>query len=270
MPPLALTGKPIAITGASSGIGAATALACARAGMPVALLARRADRLDAVARQVADSGGRAVVVAGAVEDPASSLRLLETCADAFGSVYAAFANAGYGQNTQTVAMTDAEVRAMFDVNLHGTLHLLRPAVERFVAAGEGHALLCSSCLSKLGVPHYGCYSATKACQDHWARAMRLELAGTGVLVSSVHPLGVETEFRQAARARAGGEPSPVDLAPRRLMQSAQTVAMAIVRQLRRGRGGEVWTSTAARLGFAAADAFPSLTDALIARRMRGR
>jgi hypothetical protein len=54
------------------------------------------------------------------------------------------------------------------------------------------------------------------------------------------------------------------------MQTPETVAMAIVRHLRRGRGGEVWTSTAARLGFAAADAFPSLTDALIARRMRGR
>lgn len=261
-----LTGKPIVITGASSGIGAATAIACAEAGMPVALLARRADRLDRVAGMIRESGGRAITLAGTVDSPEDCTRLLDSAEEAFGPVFAAFANAGYGVEFETWKQPEAEIRAMFETNFYGSLNLLRPALARFVERGEGHGLLCSSCLSKLAVPYYGCYSATKAAQDHFARAMRHELAPRGVAVSSVHPVGTATEFfdtaaRNSERAR---------LLPRAgSLQPPGKVAGAIVRQLRRGRGGEIWTSPARYL-FGIANVFPGLADRGIRRATRRR
>lgn len=265
MPRVDLTDRVIVITGASSGIGAATAVACAHAGMHTALLARRADRLEEVAERVRAAGRRAIVVAGSVDHPEDNERLLDEAERGLGPVYGAFANAGYGQRAPCSTMTLADVRAMFEVNFYGSLVLAQLAIERMRAHNEGHVLFCSSCLSKLGLPSYGCYSSTKACQDHFGRAMRHELAGTGVLVSTVHPIGTETEFGDAARARSGNQARPKRA---RRVQPAATVAAAVVRQLRRGRGAEVWTSLPAQVAFGFANVFPGLTDRALAARER--
>ena len=264
MPHVDLTDRVIAITGASSGIGAATAIACARAGMHTALLARRADRLELVAQRVRAIGRRAIVVPGSVDMPEDSARLLDAAERELGPVYAAFANAGYGQRTPTIDMPIDDIRRMFEVNFYGSLHLLTPAADRMRARAEGHLLLCSSCLSKLGLPNYGCYSSTKACQDHFGRAWRHELRAQHVLVSTVHPIGTSTEFSEAAR-RASGEPPTVPERPGRHTQPPERVAGAIVRQLRRGRAGEIWTSRPAQLAFGLANVFPGLTDRALAR-----
>jgi short-subunit dehydrogenase len=199
-----LTGKAAAITGASSGIGAALALACVRAGMPVALMARRVDRLEAVRQEIERLGGRAVCVAGSVDSDDDCQRLIDETVRAFGSVYAVVANAGYGEERPSWSMPEDAVRAMFETNFYGSMRVVRPAVERMRSAGGGHAVFVSSCLSKIGVPHYAAYCATKAAQDHFARAMRHELAGDGVAVSSVHPIGTKTEFFDTAAARSAG------------------------------------------------------------------
>ncbi|MFT5424539.1 MAG: short-subunit dehydrogenase [Phycisphaerales bacterium] len=265
-----LAGKPIVITGASSGIGASTALACAVAGMPVAIMARRADRLEAVATHIREvdfpgSAQAAPVLThvGDVNSPDDCLALLDRAEAEFGPVYAAFANAGYGQVRPTWDMPIDEVRAMFETNLYGSLNLLRPALDRFAERGVGHALLCSSCLSKLSIPNYGCYSATKAAQDHFGRAMRIEMKPLGVAVSTVHPIGTRTEFFEIA---AKGSPEPRPLPGERRLQPPKRVADAIVRRLRRNTGGEIWTSTPAQLAFGLANVFPRLTDLALTRR----
>ena len=261
-----LQSKPICITGASSGIGAATALACAQAGMPVALMARRADKLEAVAKHLRKHQHPVLTVPGDVNNPEDSLALLDQAEAEFGPVYAVFANAGYGIETPTWQQSEAEIRAMFETNFYGSLHLVRPALERFVERGTGHAILCSSCLSKLAVPFYGCYSATKAAQDHFARAMRHELAPKGVAVSSVHPIGTATEFFETAATlsdRARLLPQDDNL------QSPTVVANAIVKQLQRGKGGEIWTSPA-RFLFGLANVLPGLADWGIRRKFKQR
>src|SRR4051812_42586613 len=96
MPPIDLSGKSIAITGASSGIGRATALACAAAGMPVALGARRVDKLKAAVDEITAKGGRAIAVPTDVTSPDDCRRLLDTAVAELGPLYAVFANAGYG------------------------------------------------------------------------------------------------------------------------------------------------------------------------------
>jgi short-subunit dehydrogenase len=252
--PIDLRGKPIIITGASSGIGRSTALECARAGMPVLLTARREDRLKDAAERIRAAGGRALALAGDVADPDSCRRAVDACLNDFGSVYSVFANAGYGVERPIHRMTDAEIRAMFEVNFFGTLHSIRPALPHMIAAHAGHLLICSSCLAKFAIPYFGLYSATKAAQNHISRAMSLELKPHGVHVSSVHPIGTRTEFFETAQ-RLSGDQLMLQHTPPLFTQSAERVARAVVRCLRKPKP-EVWTSTLIRLGMAVAMPIP--------------
>ncbi|MEN0021463.1 MAG: SDR family NAD(P)-dependent oxidoreductase [Planctomycetota bacterium] len=258
-----LTGRPIVITGASSGIGRATAFACAQAGMPVTLAARRADRLEAVREQIETLGGRAIAVAADVQHKEDCERLKAEAEAAFGTVYSVFANAGYGFQGAIDATPESELRRIFEVNFWGSLNTILPFVDGMKSAGAGHLLMCSSCLSKLALPYYGAYSATKAAQDHFGRSMRLELRGTGVHVSTVHPVGTRTEFFDVADEQSAGGATLVKNTPDRFMQPPEKVADAIVACLRRPRG-EVWTSFGTRLQMALATLLPGTADRALA------
>ena len=260
--PGALEGLPIAITGASSGIGRATALACARAGMPVALAARRADKLEATAAEIDRAGGRAIVVPTDVTDPEACERLVARTVEDFGSIHAVFANAGYGIEAPAHEIGAERTRAMFETNFYGTMNVVEPAVRRMLDRGRGHVLMCSSCVAKMSLPYFGAYCATKAAQNLVGRAMNLELRPHGVRCSTVHPVGTKTEFFDTARALSDGDGQSLeDHAPEFFMQRADTVAKAIVKCLRRPKP-EVWPSWSrfVRLSMAICVAFPALGD----------
>lgn len=266
MPTIDLAGKPIAITGASSGIGRATAIAAARAGMPVVLGARRLDKLQEVADQITAQGGRAVAHAVDVDDPESSAAFVRRGIEAFGGLYSVFANAGYGLEGSVQHVTDEQLRAIIQTNFWGTLNVIRPALPHLLERRQGHVLICSSCVSKVGLPLHSAYSLTKAMQDHIGRAMRIELLGTGVHVSTVHPIGTLTEFSARTADRSGGVRKALRT-PKSMMQPPELVADRIVRCLRRPIG-EVWTSTTMRLSLGLLTAFPSVGDWYLARRLR--
>lgn len=267
-----LRGKVIAITGASSGIGRATAIACARAGMSVVVHARREDRLIEVVKQIESEGGRAAWCSGDVARTEDNRRLVDFAVSRFGSLYSVFANAGYGLERPVLGYTDEELLAIFQTNFQGTLDLMRLAGRMLLERPRvddqprGHVLVCSSCVSKIGLPQYAAYSASKALQDHFARAMRIELADQGVAVSSVHPIGTRTEFFDVAKDLSGGKRVSIQT-PERFKQPAETVADAVVRCLRRPRG-EVWTSTPMRALLALGTLFPGFADYLLLRRHR--
>ncbi len=265
---VSLAGKPIIITGASSGIGKAAAILCAREGMPVALFARSQDKLEAVKEQIERDGGSAIVVVGAVEDVEANLELIAKAEEAFGDVYGALANAGYGAEVECASMAIEDIRAMFEVNFYGSLNLVQPMVAKFRERGSGHALMVSSVLSKIGLPYYGAYCASKAAQDHFCRGMRREVAGDGVFVSSVHPVGTKTEFFNEAAKRSGGALKLAGSGDR-FMQSPEKVAGVIVKCLRKPRG-EVWTSWPARIGVGASVMMPGVTDWVLGRMMKNR
>lgn len=272
MPRIDLTGKPIAITGASSGIGLATAFACTRAGMPVALAARREDRLRDAVERIRAAGGKAIAVRVDVDSREDCRALVDRTVAEFGSIYAVFANAGYGAYTPIADTPDEDLRAMFETNLWGTLNTIRPALERMRAAPQGatrgHILICSSCLSKLALPFSAAYSATKAAQDHFGRSLRAELAPENIQVSTVHPVGTRTELFETAEQRSRVKRS-VQHGPRGMMQPPERVAEAVVRCLRRPRG-EVWTSLITRLAFAASVAAPGIRDWATRRMFKDR
>jgi short-subunit dehydrogenase len=254
-----LTDKVIIITGASSGIGAATAVECARAGMDVVLNARRADRLASVAEQVRQLGRREVRIVGDVTDAGISERMLDAAETEFGRFDAVFANAGYSRNLMVLDESDEEVRHLFEVNFFAALDLIRTAASRLIDQGRpGHLLMCSSCLSKFALPLHASYSATKACQNAYCSAMRHELRAHGIYVSSVHPITTRTEFFETAAKLSGHDDRTTGLpdhTPGFLVQRPERVARAVVKCLRRPRP-EVWTSLFVRTAAGLMTMFP--------------
>ncbi len=270
-----LANKTIVITGASSGIGAATAIACARAGMDVLLAARRRDRLEAVAAEIAALGRRAEPVSCDIADPASSEQLLDAADRAFGGFHAVFANAGIGLEREMLATPIEEIRRLFEVNFFSGADLLQRAARRLISVGRpGHLLMCSSCVAKFTLPRHGAYSASKAAQAMIARAMRSELAGHAIEVSTVHPVTTTTEFFEVAAGEdrghlRNGVPPHV---PPLFVQRPERIAKAVVRCLRRPHA-EVWTSHIVRLTAGAFTAFPFLQEWVMrneARKYRRR
>ncbi len=263
--PINLTNRPIAITGASSGIGAATALACAAAGMPVALAARRLDRCEELAKQINASGGRAIAVQCDVVNPADCESLVARTIEAFGSIHAIYANAGYGIEGAIHQMPDAELRRIFEVNFFGTMNAIRPAIPHFIKQRSGHVLICSSCLAKISVPFYSAYCATKSAQCMVGRAMKIELRAHGVHVSTVHPIGTRTEFFGNVKSTDGGQPVLASTHDGPFTQSADFVARKTVAALRRPRS-EVWTGFTGlltRLGMAVCMALPGIENPVL-------
>lgn len=268
-----LRGKPIAITGASSGIGRAAAIACAKAGMPVVAGARREDRLRELVREIERGGGRAISVACDVVNPADCERLIAEGEKAFGSLYSVFANAGYGLEREAAELSDAEFREIFETNFWGTVNTVKPAVLRMLAhapdaaASRGHVLICTSAMSKIALPCFAAYSTTKAAQDHYGRALRLELADRGIHVSTVHPISTVSEFSQRTTEHSGG--SRLWHMAQGTKQTAEHVADRIVACLRRPKG-EVWPHLPTRLILGLATAFPALADRGLSRELMRR
>lgn len=266
-----LTGQVAIVTGASSGIGAATAVAMARAGMDVLLAARRQDRLAGVAQVVESLGRRARIVALDVANAGHERQLLDEAERQFGRFDVVFANAGYGLERDVHLTPDADLRAIFEVNFFASVALLRESARRLRAAGRGgHLLMCSSCLSKFSLPGHGAYAASKAAQESICRAMRFELLPHGIEVASVHPITTTTEFFSESAARSGLRGGAVpEHAPRWALQPPERVADAIIDCLRRPRS-EVWTSEIVRLSAALFNACPWLFDLVLRREANRR
>lgn len=264
--PQSLAGLPILITGASSGIGLAAARACAAAGMPVALTARREDRLAAEAQKIVDAGGKAIALRCDVTNADECQIVVARATEALGPLYCVFANAGYGFESPVHTMDDARLRDLLETNFFGSLNIIRPALGGMLERRRGHVMFCSSGLSKISLPNFSAYCASKAMQDHFGRSMRLELDGSGVHVSTIHPVSTETEFSDVVSTLGGGGRRSVRT-PKGMRQTADHVARCIVKCLRSPRG-EVWPAPLARYVLAFATAFPGLADRILANRQR--
>lgn len=259
--------KTIAITGGSSGIGAATALACANAGMDVAICGRREEALMPVAEQVESLGRRCLTLVADVRRDDDVNAFIAATHEAFGRLDVAFANAGYGLYAPVVDCPDADLRDIFETNYYGTIRVVKAAVPLMRAAGRGQILICCSATSEISMPWYGAYSATKAAQDGMAGALRAELEPEGIAVTSVHPTPTRTSFFDNVTDPRGGK-VPFNLNPW-MMQTAETVARKIVAAIRRPRA-EVWPSLGARLGLGLLTAFPGLQVMTVRRMARMR
>ncbi len=179
------------ITGASSGIGAATARAAAEAGYRLALAARSVDKLAALA---ADLGGeeRALAIKCDVTEWADQEAMVAEVLERFGQLDVAFANAGFGAKRGFLSETPEYWRSMVLTNVYGAALTIRATVEALTAS-QGHLLLTGSVAGRRALPG-SLYSATKWAVTAMGEGARQELNGTGVRVTLIEPGAVDTPF----------------------------------------------------------------------------
>jgi NADP-dependent 3-hydroxy acid dehydrogenase YdfG len=190
-----LAGRTAVVTGAASGIGAAIAKAFAENGAKVALLARRADRINDLADKIRADGGQALAVATDITSDDSVAAAVTAVNAAFGRVDLVVNNAGVmiPEDIGTAPFTDWQ--KMLDTNVTGLLRVLRAFTPDLT--GEGHADLVN--ISSVGAhqtfPEYAVYGATKAAVTYLSNSLRGELGPKGVRVTNIEPGLVETELR---------------------------------------------------------------------------
>jgi short-subunit dehydrogenase len=194
------------ITGASSGIGAETARRMARDGLRLTLAARRAERLQGVAKEVEQLGGEALIVQTDVTRDEDLQRMFDATLERWGRVDVLLNNAGVGQGKPLVEKTEAEIRANINVNLIGVIESSRLVLPIMLRQGAGHIINLSSLSGLVASPGVTIYCATKFGVVGFSDALRRELHGSGVHVSMFCPGFTPSEIDPVLQAHVEGRP----------------------------------------------------------------
>jgi NADP-dependent 3-hydroxy acid dehydrogenase YdfG len=190
-----INGRVVAITGASSGIGEATALACVEAGAKVALAARRADRIEELAQRIRDGGGEAVAIATDVADEASARAFVEGAREQLGGLHGLVNNAGVMLLGPVEGADMGQWRTMVDVNCLGLLYCTHAALPIMQEEGAGHIVNVSSVAGRVASLGSAVYNLTKWGVVGFSEGLRQEALHANVRVTIIEPGFVETELQ---------------------------------------------------------------------------
>lgn len=190
------------VTGASSGIGEAAAIALAREGYDVALVARRADRLERCAKRIEEAGRRAIPIAADLADDEQTARVAREAYEAFGRIDLLVNNAGYSPGAAIEQFSRDELRHIFDVNLLSGLQLIGAVTPIMRSQGGGRIVNVGSVAGMIPAPLAIPYGATKVGMHAATDALRLELAPFGIRLALVIPGFVDTAVFDNAREGA--------------------------------------------------------------------
>ena len=221
-------GRVVLVTGASAGIGRATALAFASAGAKVVLVARRPQALATVAREVRAAGAEALVAAADVAKPAEVAAAFRKAQRRFGGVDIVVNNAGVMIPAEVTGMDPSDLQAMLDVNLFGALHVMQQAVKHMRERGHGHIVNVASLAGRRGFSPLGGYCASKFALVGLTEALRTELVGERIHVSMVMPGVVDTAMATTLQ----GRDDTADLWPQRLNMPPSWVVWSIFLAIR--------------------------------------
>lgn len=195
-----LAARVVIITGASSGIGEAAARRLVRAGARLVICARRADRLEALARDLDPSGQRVLAVAADVTDDSDRRRLVEAALQRFGRIDALVNNAGYGTRGPVELVPVALIRRNFETNLFALIALTQLVVPHLRARGAGRIINIGSVAGRIARPLSAVYDATKHALEAITDGLRGELRPFGIEVVLIRPGFIATEFVDAANS----------------------------------------------------------------------
>ncbi len=260
-----ISDKVIIITGASSGIGRATAVALARDRAKLVLVARREKMLRSLAEEVRNTGGTAFVLPLDLRKRDQVKQMVHSTQDQFGRIDVLINNAAFGYYG-SVENTSAEiVREIFDLNFESPLLASQLVIPIMRTQGGGHIVNVSSVAGKRGLPLSGIYCATKFALNGISEALRVEVQGSGIDVSIINPAATRTEF--GANVRHGDVTAKFKAMGR--IQSAEEVAAAIVQCIKKPKA-EVYPYRASRLLVWINAVAPSLVDRVMRRFFRER
>jgi short-subunit dehydrogenase len=256
----------IVITGASAGIGRTLAQQLSAGGARLVLSARRVDLLDNLNHEL---GGKHLVIRADVSRAEDCQSLIAAAHARLGRIDTLVCNAGYGLVRRAFETTPDETRAIFATNVFGTLDCIHAAVPLMMQQDprdgfRGQLVIISSGAARRGLPFFGAYSATKAAQLSLAEALRVELKPSRIAVTSVHPIGTQTDFFTTA-ADVSGRRIPSRTGAKR--QSAEHVARCIVKTIQNPKR-EVWPFAPARWALAINALFPGIGDRLMSTHRR--
>ncbi len=253
-----LSSKVVVITGASSGIGAAAALAFGRAGAKVVLAARRLDRLEAASETIAalGTGAEALPVSADLSQLADIQSLVARAQQRFGRIDVLFNNAGFGRLGWLETLNPvADIEAQLAVNVLGVIQTTRQVLPLMIAQRGGHIINMASVAGLVGTPTYTIYAAGKFAVRGFSEALRREVAPWGIRVSVIYPGGVATEFA----SHAGIQRKTKATTPAWMRLTPEQVGDAVVDLVRRPRAGLVITWPF-RLSVWLNQLFPGLVD----------
>jgi NADP-dependent 3-hydroxy acid dehydrogenase YdfG len=221
-----LAGKVVAITGASSGIGEATALTVAKAGAAVSLAARRRDRIEALAQRIEADGGRALAIEADVGEEDQANAFVARTHDELGRLDVLVNNAGVMLLGPIENAPTEEWRRMIHVNVFGVLYCTHAALPLMLAQGAGHVVNVSSVAGRVARAGSGVYNLTKWGVGAFSESLRQEATMRGIRVTLIEPGAVATELRDHNR------PEIIELMNQRLGDTvpmeAQDIANAIL------------------------------------------
>lgn len=242
------------ITGASSGLGEAIARDLARRGTHVLLVARRAEELERVAREIRAAGGRAESAALDVRDAERVRDLIRELDLRAGGFDLVLANAGVGRAKPVHELTWDEIDETLAVNVRGAIATLHGALPLLRARGRGTLAGMSSLAGLRGLPTSAVYSASKAALSTYLESLAIDLTGSGVRVCDIRPGFVRTPMTAENRF------------PMPFLMDAQEAARRAVRGLEEGRAIVAFPRPM-RLAMALAERVPSSVYRWIARRL---
>jgi NADP-dependent 3-hydroxy acid dehydrogenase YdfG len=186
--------KVAIITGASSGIGEATAIALAAEGAKVVIAARRGDRLEALAKKIATNGGEALPIISDITDETQANNLIHKANAELGRVDILVNNAGVALTGNIDGGNTSDWRRMFDVNVFGLLYATHAVLPIFKAQGSGHIVNISSVAGRIARAGLGIYNATKWGVNAISESLRQEVLKDNIRVTIIEPGLVETEI----------------------------------------------------------------------------
>ncbi len=193
--------KVVLITGASSGIGQALAVELGRKGATLGLLARRAGTLREIVSEVEAAGGHALALPADVKDAAAVRVAADQLRERFGHVDVLVANAGIGATTDARALKPDEVAHVIGVNVLGAVNSVTAVLPEMVGQKSGQLVVISSLAAYRGLPKSAAYCASKAAVSAFFESLRVDLHGSGVDVTIIHPGFIKTPLTAGREAQ---------------------------------------------------------------------
>lgn len=233
-----IKGKVVIVTGASSGIGEATARQFAREGARVVLAARRVDRLEVLAQEIHSigNGSEALVVRTDLSKLEDIQSLVRQALGKFGRIDVLVNNAGFGRVDWLENLDpEKDIQSQFDVDVLGVVQTTRQVLPVMMQQRSGHIINICSMAGLVAMPTYTIYAACKHAVHGFSEALRREVRPWGIDVSVIYPGGVMTEFKQ----HAGIHRKTGAATPKRLLLKADEVAAAVLKLVRRPRSMQI-------------------------------